>query len=236
MDSARPELCGCWRKHLQETGGFAQRLPQPSGFAASSWGKLGFTSRPAFSRHKDRRQNHLPSLDPKTKGFQRDTRQQGSADCSFLWHRLSAQRWNSRLHPNTGKVEGAVRHPHQPTPGTLLPTHLLPTTPTRVPETPHLSACKQEMCWEFQRRVPSRGLCPVCGHSLLLCICPALRRQQSPSSSPWQGGGGALPALPIHGRGRWGIPAAGALAEEGFAKPDSYSSFRGREKLVIAPH
>lgn len=60
--------------------------------------------------------------------------------CLFLWHTLSAQRWSSCLDPNTGKVKGVVKHPPQLTPGTLLRTHLLPTTPTGVPETPHFSA------------------------------------------------------------------------------------------------
>lgn len=42
--------------------------------------------------------------------------------------------------------------------------------------------------------------------------------------------------MPIRGRGWRAIPAVGALAKEGFAKPDSYSSFRAREKLFLAPH
>lgn len=60
-----------------------------SGFAASSWGQLGLPSRLAFSRHKDGRENNLPSLGPKRRGFQQDTWLQDSAECLFLWHTLS---------------------------------------------------------------------------------------------------------------------------------------------------
>lgn len=116
-------LCGCWKKHLQEPGGFVQRLSQPSVLV-----KLGFTNRSAFSRHEDGRENHLPSLDAKRRGFQQDTWLQDSADCLFLWHTLSAQRRHGCPDPNVGVL---VKHPYQPTPGTLLPAHLLPTTPTR---------------------------------------------------------------------------------------------------------
>lgn len=128
-----------------------------------------------------------------------------------------------------------MRHPHQPTPGTLGRLISFLPLPPRVPETPLLLACKKEMCWDFQRQIPSRGLCSVCGHSLLLCTYPAFRRQQSPSQ-PWAGGRRSRVSFARPQEGWWGIPAMGALAEEGFARPDSYSSFRAREKLVLAPH
>lgn len=194
---------------------------------------MGFTSRSAFSRHKDSRENHLPSLDPKRKGFQWDTWQQDSADGLFLWHTLSAYGRNGCQDPSTGKAEGAVKHPYQTTPDTLHPTQLLPTTPTSGPP----SQPANGRCVGSSRGESRAEVCVLCVGTAF-CSAPAqhLRRQQSPSSSPWQGGGGALSALPIHGRGWWGIPAIGALAKEGFAKPDSYYSFRASEKLVLAPH
>lgn len=170
-------LCGCWKKHLQEPGGFVQRLSQPSVLV-----KLGFTNRSAFSRHEDGRENHLPSLDAKRRGFQQDTWLQDSADCLFLWHTLSAQRRHGCPDPNVGVL---VKHPYQPTPGTLLPTHLLPTTPTRGLRDSTLLSLQMGEVLGVAEANPEPGSCPVCGHSLLLCTRPALSRQQSPS--PGQG-------------------------------------------------
>lgn len=137
VSSARPRSSG----QLQEPGGFAQRLSQPSGTTAPRWGKLR-SATAACSGCEGSEDNPLASLGPQTKPFQW---LQDPAGCLLSMAQtqcLGLEQLPRSLHPFLWG-RGLQSLPSGPGQATVLPAHLLPAAHPGVSwRPPHLSASK----------------------------------------------------------------------------------------------
>lgn len=139
-------------------------------------------------------------------------------------HRAGTAPWTP-----TGHSGGGCEHPHNQHQGHFTsssPSH----HPTGGPRDPKLLSLQKGNVLGLPEANPRpRFVSCVWAQPPAL---PSTQEAAKPQPRAGQAGGGALSALPMDGI--WdggGIPAIRALAEEGFAKPDSHSSFRAKGKI-----